>query len=94
MTRHRPAPRTCANPLCGVAIERWQRVCNACFRRLPPEQRTALIEARRGGHFAALSRLAIAAGAWLREHEPAAETARRLGERDDDLPQIQGSAER
>lgn len=79
MRRRRPDP-TCANPLCGRAIERWQRVCGGCWKQLPFAHRKALIEARQAKDFLSLSRLAIEAGAWLRDHSPAAEAARRLGE--------------
>jgi hypothetical protein len=77
--RRRPNP-TCANPRCGRVIERWQRLCNACWKRLPRGHRSALIEARSSGSVTALSSLAHEAGAWLRDHDPAAEAARRLGE--------------
>jgi hypothetical protein len=79
--RRRRANPTCANPLCGCAIERWQRICGGCWKRLPFEQRQALTEACRGGRIAAYSALGHAAGAWLRGHDPAAEVERRLGER-------------
>jgi hypothetical protein len=77
--RRRPDP-TCANPLCGCAIERWKRICDPCWSRLPRGHRQALIAARASGQVATLSRLSHAAGAWLRDHDPAAELARRMGE--------------
>lgn len=70
----------CANPVCRAPIPQRQHFCRSCWRLLPAERRVALVEAKSRGQFAAVSALAIEGGAWLRDHNPAAEAARRLGE--------------
>lgn len=70
----------CPGPGCGRELERWQRLCPACFRALPRDQQRAIATARAEGRLLETSTLTRAAVAWLAEHSPAALTARRLGE--------------
>lgn len=75
MTRR---PHTCA--ACSRPIERWMRICNPCWKRLPVDQRAAIAAARQAGNTVEVSTLTRAAAAWLAEHSPAAIAARQLGE--------------
>jgi hypothetical protein len=70
----------CTNPSCRAPIPRWKRFCDACWRLLPAAQRSALVAAQKAGRFTQLDSLAIEAGDWLRDHNPAAAAARRLVE--------------
>lgn len=80
--RRRPerARHQCLVMGCGAEIAGWKRLCDACFRRLPFAQRKAIAEAGQARAPHILSKLAITAAAWLEEHSPAAEAARRIGE--------------
>lgn len=40
---------TCDVPGCNAAHERWQRLCNRCWRALPGDIRTGLTAAWRAG---------------------------------------------
>lgn len=62
-------------------IARWKRLCDGCFRRLPFDRRRAIAEAGEARAAHLVSQLSIEAAQWLREHSPAAEAARRTGER-------------
>lgn len=79
MRRRRSSePQRCAVPGCPCLIPRWQRICGAHFKQLPWDLRKALAEAP--PHLRVdRTREAVA---WLAEHRPAAEAARRMGERD------------
>ena len=80
MRRRRP-PRPCI-ACSSTNLEGWQRLCGPCWRRLPWANRRAIAEAMSDRNVAKVAQLAIEAAKWLQEHTPAAETARRLGERD------------
>ncbi len=73
-------PHLCAS--CRSTIPHWKRLCDACWRLLPWGKRKPIMDARdaRAPHILA-SRVAEAVG-WLRNHSPAAEAARRQGERE------------
>lgn len=77
-------PHLCLVQGCETMIPGWKRLCDSCFRRLPFAQRKAIAEAGQARATHIVSQLAIEAATWLEEHSPAAETARRLGERDYD----------
>jgi predicted amidophosphoribosyltransferase len=70
----------CPGPGCGRPLERWQRLCSACFRALPKDQQRAIATARVERRILDAAQLTRAAVAWLAEHNPAELTARRLGE--------------
>jgi hypothetical protein len=81
--RSRPGePRTCLTPGCGAAIAAWKRLCDPCFARLPRPRRKAIIEARQARAPHLVQQHSRAAAEWLAKHSPAAEAARRLGERE------------
>lgn len=65
-TRH-----TCPGPGCGRAIERWKRLCDGCFRRLPADQRRAIAEAMTRQDHGRRAELVRAAVAWLKSPPPA-----------------------
>jgi hypothetical protein len=69
---------TCA--ACPRGIERWMRLCNPCWKRLPADQQRAIVAARQAGNQMDVSALTRAAATWLTEHSPAALVARQLGE--------------
>lgn len=75
---HRRHRHVCLARGCGAPLERWQRFCLRCWRRLPWDKRRAIAEAKATPHIA--SQLAIEAAQWLSAHSPAQEAARRLGE--------------
>lgn len=84
MKRSRPQKRAaaaCRAPGCGREIPGWQRICTPCFRRLPFDRRKAIAEAGEAKAPHLVAQLCIEAVAWLGEHPPGAETARRMGER-------------
>jgi hypothetical protein len=70
----------CAIRGCGVAIERWQRICAAHWRRLPFDQRRAIAQAGQDRAPHRVAQLVTDAVRWLAEHPPEAEAARRIGE--------------
>ena len=80
--RRRQQPHICLTPGCGRSIERWKRLCNSCWCRLPFDQRKAIAAAMSDRATHIVTRLAAAAAEWLTRHSPAAEAARRLGERE------------
>lgn len=74
---------------CRCSVEPWQALCDACWRLLPAARKRAIVEAkaRKAAHL--VSAAVRAAAAWLKEHGPAAEAARRCGERDAGGPSAQ-----
>jgi hypothetical protein len=79
--RRRPRPpNLCIAKGCGREIPRWQRLCDPCFRRLPFDRRRAIAEAGQAKAPHIVARLTAEAAAWLADHTPAAEAARRMGE--------------
>ena len=84
----------CDPPRCTVRIARGQVLCDACFARLPADNRDAIIRSRRAGRVQDLFIFRRAAIDWLRAHpNPLADRPsvdrfnhfqrRLLGERDD-----------
>lgn len=73
-------PQLCAH--CRGTIPRWKRLCDTCWSLLPWSVRKPILDARdaKAPHIVA-ARVADAS-AWLKRHSPAAEAARRLGERE------------
>lgn len=82
MPRRRAAPNRCIARGCGCEIPPWKRLCDACFRRLPFDQRRAIAQAGEDRAPHRVAALVREAAAWLERHSPAAEAARRLGEKD------------
>jgi hypothetical protein len=76
---NRRARHTCAGPGCGRAIESWQRLCGACWARLPADQRQAIQRAREAKNALKVAELVRAAVAWLAA-PPVPLTDRMLGE--------------
>lgn len=84
MSRRRPpVPNRCVARGCGREIPKWKRLCDGCWRRLPFDQRRAIAQAGEARAPHRVAQLVTDAAAWLAEHAPAAEAARRMGERDD-----------
>jgi hypothetical protein len=65
---------------CGRRLERWQRVCDPCWKLLPADLKRGIIAAKNSRNPIEVSERARAAVAWLAEHSPAAIAARQLGE--------------
>lgn len=78
----RSDPHACAVTGCGQVIPGWQRICTPCFKRLPFDRRRAIAQAGEAKATHIVAQLVTDAVAWLGIHSPAAETARRMGERD------------
>lgn len=76
----RSAARPCRAG-CGRVRQPWADFCRACWRRLPDDVAGALIAARQAKVPHRIARTSIAAMDWLRVHSPAAEAARRIGEK-------------
>lgn len=65
---------------CGRRLERWQRVCDPCWQRLPHDLKRAICAAKASRNALRVAEAARSAVAWLAEHSPAAIAARQLGE--------------
>jgi hypothetical protein len=65
---------------CGRRLERWQRVCDPCWQRLPHDMTRAICAAKASRNPLSVADSAREAVAWLNEHSPAALAARQLGE--------------
>jgi hypothetical protein len=65
---------------CPRVIERWMRLCGPCWKRLPADQRRAIVAALQLRDVLSVSRLTHDAVAWLAAHAPAVIAARQLGE--------------
>jgi hypothetical protein len=72
-------PRTCLTAGCGATIPGWKLICDLCLGRLPWQRRRALLDAP--PHLKIDE--AKASAAWLADNSPAAQAARRMGERID-----------
>lgn len=84
MKRRRKPSRVCLVPDCAAKIESWKAICDPHFRALPGKTRQLIAQARadRAPHIAARLLVDGAAALGARDRTAAAETARRLGERD------------
>jgi len=71
-------PRACLTAGCGTMLPHWKLLCDACFKRLPWPRRRALLDAPVHLRF----ERGREAATWLAANTPAAEAARRMGERD------------
>lgn len=84
MTRHRARrwrePTLCAH--CRGTIPSWQRLCAGCWRLLPWSFRQPILDAREAKAPHRVATGVVNAVQWLKAHSPAAEAARRQGERD------------
>lgn len=77
MTRRRHACLACRGKR-----ERWQKLCDLCFGRLPGDLKRGMIEARRSRDVRALADAAARGARWLKEHRPEAVIAARCGDKD------------
>ncbi|MGE0178966.1 MAG: hypothetical protein AB7O91_03995 [Sphingomonas sp.] len=80
--RRREHSRCCIVRGCGARIAGWKWLCDRHFRALPFDRRRQIAEAGQARAPHVVSRLAMEGAAWLAEHSPAAEAARRIGERE------------
>lgn len=84
MRRRRAKPRVCLVDGCPAVIAGWKVICDLHFQALPGKTRQLIAQARadKAPHIA--SRLLVDGAAALasRDRTAAAETARRLGERE------------
>lgn len=80
--RRKPEPRVCLVTGCEREIERWQRLCGGCWKRLPDATRKAIGEAMSNRAAHVVASLSIEGAKWIDANSPAAAAARRCGERD------------
>ena len=81
--RRRRQVHICQARGCRAEVGRWKRFCGVHWKLLPFAQRKAIAEAIEARALHVVARLAGDGAAWLEEHGPAAEAARRIGERVD-----------
>lgn len=84
--RSRGGPRRfelhpCPVSYCSGTRQHWEATCPACWARMPFDKRDAITAARRAKNKATEAAASIDAVTWLEQHSPAAEAARRMGER-------------
>lgn len=60
----------CKTARCAGTRARWEVVCNACFRQLPPALIDCMKRAKRGGNRAELDRLGREAAALVEARPP------------------------
>lgn len=70
----------CPAPGCGRRLERWQRVCDPCWRLLPHDLKRGICAAKASRDALMIAERSRDAVAWLAEHSPTAMAARQLGE--------------
>lgn len=79
MTRRHTIPR-CEVSGCGARRAPLAAFCGRCWLRLTPARRAEMDAAKDAGEFMRWSGLVREATAWLEEHAPAIEAAKRIGE--------------
>jgi hypothetical protein len=78
--KRRRASSLCLVAICRAPIARGH-LCDSCWRRLPGEDRRAIAELRAAGEYGRAMRILTEAAKALERNSPAAQVARRLGER-------------
>lgn len=81
MRRRTPPQQRCLVKSCGAPIERWKRLCGACWRRASPERRRAIADAGRdrAAHIVSAEALAAAVEIEAAKRAAAAQAARICG---------------
>jgi predicted amidophosphoribosyltransferase len=63
---------------CRDRVEPWMRLCDGCWRLLPPARRRAIADARQTGAKHVISQRFRQAAEWLRANTPAVLADRRI----------------
>jgi predicted amidophosphoribosyltransferase len=73
-------PTLCAH--CRSTVPHWKRLCDSCWSLLPWPRRRAIIDARDAKAPHLVTARVLDAAEWLKQNSPAAQAARRMGERE------------